>query len=491
MEMEKYHSVFDVFIPDRSRGRRTNAKRVEDYFEIESVLRCQSCGWNQRIEDRKWLAECPSCSAQTVELQSFNGRYKAVGRGGGATGRPAHILLIDDPFKDHAEAISDTIREACWQWYTGALRTRMQKGGGILVMATRWHDDDLIGRLIEQTKSTTSEQWEIYRFPARAGEGEDDGYQNKAIPLEWRKPLDALSPGRFDSPDLAAIFSVISSVQKSALYDGSPTLLKGNILEADKWRYYSAMPDLRDFDLIVMSVDCSFKEATGADNVAIQVWGISRVRCYMLDYFCEQLSYSRTKDEIRTMKAHWPMVSYVLVEDKANGSAVIEELSKEFSGFKAIEPEGGKISRAWGASARLSSGCLYLPTAASTVRRPDGTSYVATWVTGFVNNCKKFPNVAHDDDVDSFTQMENWARKGLGYYGLTDYFKAEVERIKTTGQLKPPEPESKIQPIANAEPQPEVIPVCSQCQSASLSRGKQFGVVVVTCNQCGYSWEEI
>lgn len=492
MESDEYRAIFDVFIPDRSRGRRTNAKRVEDYFELEAIHKCSECGWMRRIEGKEKIFSCPDCQMPTVKLHTYNGRYKAVGRGGGATGRPAHILLVDDPFKDHAEAMSDTIREGCWMWYTGALRTRMQKGGGILIMATRWHDDDLIGRAIEQAKSSTEEfkdDWVVYRFAAQAGEGMDEGYKNQAAAMEWRKPGEPLSPGRFDTKDLKAIFSVLSSVQKAALYDGSPHQLKGNILEADKWQYYSAMPDYRDFDLIVMSVDCNFKEATGADNVAIQVWALSLARRYMLDYLCEQLSYSRTKDEIRTMKAHWPMISYVLVEDKANGSAVLEELGKEFTGFMPIEPDGGKISRAWSASGDLASRCCYLPQPTSTVRRMDGTTYQANWVTAFITNCKKFPNVAHDDDVDSFTQVINWARKGLGYYGLADYLKQEADRIAAGGSTKPPEPEI-ASPVADAEP-PVVPsePQCPKCGSVALSSGKQFGVTVITCNQCSESWD--
>ena len=160
MEEDVYKDIFATRIPDRNK-KSSSAVRNQDYFEVVGK----------------------------------QGRYKAVGRGGSATGRPAHCLIIDDPLKDYQEAMSDLIRQTSWDHYLSSLRTRVQQGGGILLILTRWHDDDMAGRMIEQAKNNTSQykdNWKVFRFPAIAEAPTDQiAADMQPNPLEWRKDGEA------------------------------------------------------------------------------------------------------------------------------------------------------------------------------------------------------------------------------------------------------------------------------------------------------------
>lgn len=438
MDAPDYRGLFpSVKIPPKGYGGAQ--KRVADYFEL--IECCPLCGHDAWKEikgaalNRPAVAECENCKGK-FKRRSHEGRYKGVGRGGSATGRPAHVLIIDDPLKDYAEAMSDTIRESCWEWYRNALRTRMQKGGGILVMLTRWHEDDLIGKLIQQMTSSGeySEDWQVYVFPAMAEQKQTD----------WRQPGEALCPTRYEVRDLRVMQANMSPAMWAALYQGRPVPLSGNIYEADKWRYYKTLPDIRDFDMILGSWDCTFKDTIAADFVAGHVYGISGARRYLLERVCEQMSYSLTKQAIREQKARWPMMSWILIEDKANGPAVIDELKNEISGIYAVDPAGGKIARAWAASADQASGNCYLPEPGSVMECPDGTRRTASWVVEYVKHFQKFPNVAHDDDEDAFSQALNFAR--LHGFGFTKVWKDAVAAQQGakgnigSGEAERPEP---------------------------------------------------
>ncbi len=149
--------------------------------------------------------------------------------------------------------------------------------------------------------------------------------------------------------------------------------------------------------MIVISVDCTFKKVDDADFVAIHVYGVCGARFYLLARRHEQMGFRATKDAIRILWDEFKP-SATLIEDKANGSAVIEELSREVPGVLAINPEGGKVARAWAAQPTVEAGGMFLPVAAE---------HQAIQV---VDEAAEFPNGKHDDDVDAMTQFLNWIR---------------------------------------------------------------------------------
>ena len=171
---------------DNSREARSVARSAE-VAELFPDIRPQK-------QKKSWFADYKRADVDKIELWKVGngGSYKAVGVGGPLTGRGCHILIIDDPIKDAAEANSATKREAVWQWYCSTARTRVAPGGGVLVMMTRWHEDDLVGRLLNLAKKDPdADQWIVINFPAIAHE--DEEHRQAGEPLhEERWPLKAL-----------------------------------------------------------------------------------------------------------------------------------------------------------------------------------------------------------------------------------------------------------------------------------------------------------
>jgi predicted phage terminase large subunit-like protein len=147
------------------------------------------------------------------------------------------------------------------------------------------------------------------------------------------------------------------------------------------------------FDEMVQSWDLNFKDTATSDFVAGQVWGRLGANKFLLDYVRERLGIVATMDAIRNWRAKWPRAAAILIEDKANGPAVIQMLRGEVAGLIPVQPEGGKVSRAYAAAPEVEAGNVYLP-------HPN----IAAWTNKFIANAAAFPNAAHDDDVDAFTQ---------------------------------------------------------------------------------------
>ena len=168
-------------------------------------------------------------TAALFEVVGRRGRYRAAGIGGGITGEPADILIVDDPIKDFSEAISDTIRESVWNWLTSTAMTRLQEGGGIIVMATRWHLDDPIGRLLERQAG----RWKLMNFRAIAEEDEPP----------YRLAEEPLSVERFGLDALIQIRDggAMNRYQWAALYQQRPSPLGGGIFKRDDWRNVKIM----------------------------------------------------------------------------------------------------------------------------------------------------------------------------------------------------------------------------------------------------------
>jgi predicted phage terminase large subunit-like protein len=319
-------------------------------------------------------------SAGLFEIVDRRGRYRAAGVGGGITGEPADILIIDDPIKDFAEAVSDTTRNSVYDWLTSTALTRLQEGGGVIIMATRWHQDDPIGRLLQ----TQPDRWKLINFPAIAEQDE-----------EHRRIGEPLSVERFSLETLLKKKSEMSAYQWGALYQQHPSPLGGGIFKREDWRYYRQLPD--KFDELVQSWDCAFKDKQTSDFVVGQVWGVKGADKFLLDQVRGHLSFTETVNALRSISLKWPKAHAKFVEDKANGTAVIEMLKHEIPGIIAVEPNGGKEARAHAVSCEVEAHNVYLP---------EGQP----WVHDFIEECAAFPNGAHDDQVDAMTQALNQIR---------------------------------------------------------------------------------
>ena len=324
-------------------------------------------------------------TAREFELSNGKGRMISKGFGSGITGHTGDFILIDDPVKNSQEAESETYRNKIWDEFDYTVKSRTSAGAKIIVIMTRWHEDDLAGRILKEYHDRTT----LINLPCEAEEGDPLG----------RKVGEALCPeigkGNEWLKDFKSTYSSEEGVRAwNALYQGRPTAREGNILKRDWWQYY----DSSDYenghlsmDTVVMSVDAAFKDKDKNDYVSIGIWGKKRHRVYMIDCINEHLNFTATVRKIRVLKARYPEIRQIYIEDKANGTAIIEVLRNSIPGIIPVSPDASKEARVNAVSFLIEAGNVYLPRDKKIV-----------WE--FVEQCASFPNDKHDDMVDQMSQ---------------------------------------------------------------------------------------
>ena len=319
--------------------------------------------------------------ASAIELAGHRGGMIARGIRSGITGNPADLILIDDPVKSREEADSDVWRAKVWEEWQNSLKTRLAAGAKVIVIMTPWHEDDLAGRLVRSERNVT-----LLRLPVAAEAGDPLG----------RRPGAALCPelGKGDQWLRDFRRSYVSDAKGgarawAALYQCSPRVEDGNLVRRGWWRYYDPAA-VREFSAEVISVDAAFKGTEKSDFVAITVWGKRGNDYYLRHVVNRQMGFSETIRAIRETAARFPSARRVLIEDKANGPAILEVLRRELF-CVPVDPKGGKIARVNAVSPAIESGHVFLPQ-----RLPGLEAFLDQWTA--------FPSAAHDDMVDSSTQ---------------------------------------------------------------------------------------
>lgn len=316
-------------------------------------------------------------------LQGYDGGMISAGIGGVITGKGADLLLIDDPIKNRAEAESETFRKRAIEAYQSDIRTRLHSGGAIIIILTRWHEDDLAGWLLNP-ENGEPEDWKILSLPAICDDEENDLLHRKSGQSLWPK-------GGYDEKWAVETKKAVGSYAWASLYMQRPSPSEGGMFKRAWWKFYKVLPSR--FDQIIQSWDCTFKDKKESDYVVGQVWGKIGADRYLLDQVRGQMSFTETLTAIKALTSKWPKAIAKLVEDKANGSAVIDVLKKEISGIVPVEPEGGKVVRATAVTPLAEAGNLHLPDPS-----------IAPWIGDYIEEFAVFPNGAHDDQVDSTTQ---------------------------------------------------------------------------------------
>jgi predicted phage terminase large subunit-like protein len=338
-------------------------------------------------------------------LEGHDGGVLSVGIGAGVTGRPADVMVIDDPIKDRKEADSETFRDSRWDWWTDAASTRLAPGAPVVVILTRWHEDDFAGRLLA---AEDGDIWTVLNIPAEADhrpeKGETDVLGRQ--PGEFMQSARTKKNGQPRSVrEWLAIKRRSGARTWASLYQGRPAPATGDILHREWWQYYDTplhveRPDgscvLTHFDELILSWDMAFKDTAASDYVVGQVWLRRGVDAYLLDQIRGRMDFVETCRKVRAQSAKWPQAVLKLVEDKANGTAVISQLSRTVGGIVPEEPVGGKEARAYAVTPVIEAGNVYLPAVE-----------LAPWVDDFVEECASFPAGKNDDQVDAMTQAVN------------------------------------------------------------------------------------
>lgn len=337
------------------------------------------------------------------QLAGHDGGMFSTGVGGAMTGRPVDLLLIDDPVKGREQADSKTIRDKTWEWWTDTALSRLAPGAPVIIILTRWHSDDLAGRLIAEADSS----WEFLNIPAQADHRPERGETDV---------LDR-APGEFMISARGRTTAQWEDRKKTSgpktwasLYQGRPSPDEGGVFpKEDEWARYAqplwvehpdghrTVPGLhRDDQELVQSWDLAFKGTDSSDYVVGQVWLRVGTQAYLLDMVRDRLNFNQTVDAIKSMTAKWPEAVAKFIEDKANGPAVINALHRQVNGLIPIEPEGSKYARASAVSPLVWSKDVILPEAS-----------LLPNVTDLLEEAKNFPNSPHDDAVDSLSQAIN------------------------------------------------------------------------------------
>lgn len=348
-----------------------------------------------------------SAAVAEWQLDGHDGGMICVGIGAGITGRPVDVLIIDDPFKDREEADSEAYRERAEDWWRESGSNRLGGPRIVICIMTRWHEDDL-GGLFERDGS-----FRVIRVPAVAdhrpelGETDPIGRQpGQIMPsvrgwtlAEWQqKKKDSGSRGW------------------AGIYQGRPAPAEGTILLRKWWRYHSLMPRQKadgtmfapGVEEYLISMDCSFKDTSKSDYVCIQVWGRAGSRARLLAQIYERMDFPTAQGALLTVCAQWPQARVRLIEDTANGPAIMQSLRGVVGGLIPVTPQGSKEARVHAVSPFVEAGDVELP-------HPS----LAPFTGAFIDQCAAFPNASHDDMVDTFSQaVERLLGQGTGLAGF-------------------------------------------------------------------------
>jgi predicted phage terminase large subunit-like protein len=311
-----------------------------------------------------------TANSDKFAVPNGSGTYIGQGVGGPLTGKRVDIGIIDDPIKNSKEALSPTVKESIWKWYGSTFLTRLSRNSGQIIMATRWATDDLSGRVLAANPKARR-----LSFHAINEQGE------------------ALVPDLHPIEKLIETKAALGDYFWSAMYQGSPKTLGGAVFKDHGVRYYLPKDLPAKFDKVIQSWDMTFKDTDGSDYVAGQVWAKAGANAYLLHEVRERMGFTASKKAVKDMSARYPDARRKLIEDKANGPAILDSLKSEVSGMVPIEPDGSKLARAHACTAEWEAGNVWLP-------HPD----IAPWVKDFVDEVTTFPAAANDDRVDAMTQ---------------------------------------------------------------------------------------
>ena len=352
-----------------------------------------------QILDENFKKTFPECilSKDSTSVKRFHtdlgGVYYAVGAGGAITGRGAHLLLIDDPIKGREEADSDAMRENLINWYKSTAYSRLQPGGSIILIQTRWHEDDLAGWILKETKH---EPWEVIEFPAVL----DD----KAAKILKRKKGEALWPEAYGMDRLEEIQKTAGSREWNALYMQRPAAEEGNIIKRWWWKQWEHN-EPPECQYILQSWDTAYTTNDKSDYSACTTWGIFEdkqniTNAVLISAQRDRWAFPDLKSKaVEFYNNYQPDV--ILVEAKASGWSLIQELQRAGLPITPYNPKKmDKRARAHAVTPIFEAGRVWFPKG-------------KWWAEDVINQCAQFPTSNYDDFVDSTTQALLRLRQGF------------------------------------------------------------------------------
>ena len=376
-------------LPSWMVGRRPDLKIIQTTHTTELAIRfgrkaktlMDSPEYKQVFKTR--LREDSQAAGKWETEQG--GEYYAAGVGSAITGRGADLLIIDDPHSEQ-DAMNVTALERAYEWYTSGPRQRLQPGGAIVVVMTRWNMKDLTGMLLKSQKELKSDKWEVIEFPA-------------ILPSD--KPV---WPEYWKKEELEGVKASISVGKWNAQWMQNPTAEEGAIIKREWWKVWEkdAIPPLQH---IIQSYDTAFLKKETADYSAITTWGVfqpnddSPPNLILLDALKDRLEFPELRKTALEQYRYWNPET-VIIESKASGLPLTYELRKMGIPVINYTPSKGndKHARVNAVAPLFESGVIWAPD--------------HKFAEEVIEECASFPYGDHDDLVDSMTQAVMRFRQG-------------------------------------------------------------------------------
>ena len=321
---------------------------------------------------------------------NMGGDYFAIGVGGAVTGKGADLLIIDDPHSEQeAKQGNPAVFDGVYEWYTSGPRQRLQPGGAIVIVMTRWSKRDLTGQILKNSEKDGVNDWEVIDFPAILPSG------TPLWPAFWKKE------------ELEALKAELPVAKWEAQYQQNPTSEEGAIVKRDQWRIWEK-DEAPPCDFIIQSWDTAFETNNRADYSACTTWGVFehadskgniKTNIILLDAFKRRMEFPELKKKAFEMWKEWDPDT-LIVEKRAAGAPLIYEMRKIGIPVSEYTPHKGndKIARVNAISDLFASGVVWCPD--------------TRWADEVMEEMASFPNGDHDDLVDSSSQALMQFRKG-------------------------------------------------------------------------------
>lgn len=417
--------MWPVWVWTTKPAKRWLFSSYAESLSIRDSLKCRrviQSGWYQN----QWGHVFRLTGDQNQKTRFDNdktGFRLATSVGGATTGEGGDFVVVDDPIKA-LDAHSQAQRETVISWWDETMTTRLNdpNTGGRVIIMQRLHEQDLTGHLLAKAKAG-GVHYEHLCLPAEyertthvTGIGFSDP-RNESGELLWSE--------RFTRTAIDDIKASLGSYAAAGQLQQRPSPAEGGLLKRHWWRFWipsgakyppvtTLLPDgtyhehsqvelPEAFDDMIQSWDMTFKDTKNSDYVAGQIWGKVGANKYLLESVLERLDITKTIRALEAMTQKWPDAYAKLVEDKANGPAVISMLRDKIDGLIAVDPKTSKEGRVNAIAPQVEAGNVYLP-----------HPHIAPWVNELIERATAFPNAAHDDDIDAMTQAllrwreENW-----------------------------------------------------------------------------------
>tara|TARA_R110000868_G_scaffold147291_2_gene368684 strand:+ start:438 stop:1943 length:1506 start_codon:yes stop_codon:yes gene_type:complete len=339
------------------------------------------------------------------------GDYFAIGVGGAVTGKGADLLIIDDPHSEQeAKQGNPAVYDSVYEWYTSGPRQRLQPGGAIIIVMTRWSKKDLTGQILKNAEKDGVNDWEIIDFPAILPSG------TPLWPAFWKKE------------ELEALKAELPVSKWEAQYQQNPTSEEGAIVKRDMWKIWEAeRPPTCEY--LIQSWDTAFEKSSRADYSACTTWGVfqhpdksgeMKINIIVLDAFKHRMEFPELKKKALELWQEWSPDT-LIIEKKAAGAPLIYELRKVGIPLSEYTPSkgGDKIARVNAISDMFASGIVWCPN--------------TRWADELMEEMAAFPNGDHDDLVDSTSQALLRFRQG-GFIQMDSDEKEDLKIFRRKNQ---------------------------------------------------------